>query len=65
MPSGAVAKRLLLAAGLGLLVLLVVGFIFGAVGSAMFGTNQLLTSRRFTWLHSPFSRRRLGTRPWD
>ncbi len=42
MPSGAVAKRLLLAAGLGLLVLLVVGFIFGAVGSAMFGTNQLL-----------------------
>ena len=42
MPSGALAKRLLLATGLGLLVLLVVGFIFGAVGSAMFGTDQIL-----------------------
>ena len=36
------AKRLLLATGLGLVVLLVVGFVFGAVGSAMFGTDQIL-----------------------
>ena len=42
MPSGTVAKRLLLAAGLGMVVLLLVGFIFGAVGSAMFGTDQFL-----------------------
>ena len=42
MPSGALAKRLLLATGLGLVVLLVVGFVFGAVGSAMFGTDQIL-----------------------
>ena len=42
MPSGAVAKRLLLGAGLGLAVLMLVGFIFGAVGSAMFGTDQFL-----------------------
>ena len=42
MPSGTLARRLLLGTGLGLLVLLVVGFIFGAVGSAMFGTDQLL-----------------------
>ncbi len=42
MPSGALARRLLLGTGLALLVLLVVGFIFGAVGSAMFGTDQLL-----------------------
>lgn len=42
MPSGAVAKKLLLGAGLGLAVLLLVGFIFGAVGSAMFGTDQFL-----------------------
>jgi len=41
-PSGAVAKRLLLGAGLGLAVLMLVGFIFGAVGSAMFGTDQFL-----------------------
>lgn len=42
MPSGALAKRLLLGAGLGLVVLLIVGFIFGAVGSAMFGTDRFL-----------------------
>ncbi len=42
MPSGAAAKRLLLLAGLGLAVLLVVGFVFGAVGSAILGTDQLL-----------------------
>ena len=42
MPSGAVAKRLLLGAGLGLVVLLIVGFIFGAVGSAIFGTDRFL-----------------------
>jgi len=41
-PSGALAKRLLLGAGLGLVVLLIVGFIFGAVGSAMFGTDRFL-----------------------
>lgn len=42
MPSGAVAKRLLLATGLGLVVLLIVGFVFGAVGSAIIGTDQIL-----------------------
>ena len=42
MPTGALAKRLLLVAGLGLGALLLAGFIFGAVGSAMFGTPQLL-----------------------
>ena len=42
MPSGAVAKKLLIVAGLGLVVLMVVGFVFGAVGSAMFGTDQFL-----------------------
>ena len=40
MPSGVLAKRLLLATGLGLLVLMVVGFIFGAIGSAMFGSGD-------------------------
>ncbi len=42
MPSGAGAKKLLLFAGVGLAVLMLVGFIFGAIGSAMFGTEQLL-----------------------
>lgn len=42
MPSGAVAKRLLIGAGVGLVVLLLAGFIFGAVGSAMFGTDRFL-----------------------
>ena len=40
MPSGVLAKRLLLATGLGLLVLLVVGFVLGAIGSAMFGSGD-------------------------
>ena len=42
MPTGALAKRLLLLTGSGLVLLLLVGFIFGAVGSAMFGTDQFL-----------------------
>ena len=42
MPTSALAKRLLLVTGGGLVILLVVGFIFGAVGSAMFGTDQFL-----------------------
>ncbi len=42
MPTGALAKRLLLLTGAGLVILLLVGFIFGAVGSAMFGTDQFL-----------------------
>ena len=42
MPIGALAKKLLLFTGVGLVVLLLVGFIFGAVGSAMFGTDQFL-----------------------
>ena len=42
MPSSVLAKRLLLASGLGLVVLLLVGFVFGAVGSAMLGTPNLL-----------------------
>jgi len=41
-PTGAVAKKLLLLTGVGLVALLLVGFIFGAVGSAMFGWGQLL-----------------------
>jgi len=41
-PTGALAKKLLLFTGVGLVVLLLVGFIFGAVGSAMFGTDQFL-----------------------
>ena len=35
MPSGAVAKRLLLLAGLGLVVLMLVGLVFGAIGTAI------------------------------
>ena len=42
MPTGAVAKKMLLLTGVGLVVLLLVGFIFGAVGSAMLGTDQFL-----------------------
>ena len=42
MPSGAGAKKLLILAGVGLAVLMLVGFVFGAIGSAMFGTEQLL-----------------------
>ncbi len=42
MPSGALAKRFLLASGLGMVVLLVVGFVYGAVGSAILGTPNLL-----------------------
>jgi len=41
-PTGAVAKKMLLLTGVGLVVLLLVGFIFGAVGSAMLGTDQFL-----------------------
>jgi len=41
-PTGALAKKLLLLTGVGLVSLLLVGFIFGAVGSAMFGTEQFL-----------------------
>ena len=42
MPTGALAKKMLLFTGVGLVVLLLVGFIFGAVGSAMLGTDQFL-----------------------
>ena len=42
MPSGAGAKKLLIIAGVGLAVLMLVGFVFGAIGSAMFGTEQFL-----------------------
>lgn len=42
MPTGALAKKMLLLTGVGLVVLLLVGFIFGAVGSAMLGTDQFL-----------------------
>jgi len=41
-PSGAGAKKLLLLAGVGLAVLMLVGFVFGAIGSAMFGTDQFI-----------------------
>ncbi len=42
MASGALAKRLLLVGGLGMVVLLVTGFIFGAIGSKMFGTPRFI-----------------------
>lgn len=42
MPSTALARRLLLVAVLGAVVLGLVGFVFGAVGSKMFGTHRLL-----------------------
>ena len=41
MPSGG-AKMLLIFAGLGMAVLMLVGFIYGAIGSAMFGIGQIL-----------------------
>ena len=40
MPTGAVAKRLMLGAALGLVVLLIVGFVIGAIGSKMFGLGD-------------------------
>ncbi|MCH8349095.1 MAG: F0F1 ATP synthase subunit A [Chloroflexi bacterium] len=40
MPSGALAKRLLLVSGLILVALLLAGFIVGAIGSAMFGLGD-------------------------
>ena len=45
MPVGAGAKQLLMLAGVGLLVLLVVGFIFGAIGSKMFGLGDGFLSK--------------------
>ena len=42
MPSGALAKRVVVLTGLGLAALLLAGFIFGAVGAAMFGTDRFL-----------------------
>lgn len=42
MPSGTTAKRLLIGAGVALLVMLLVGFVLGAIGSAMFGTDRFL-----------------------
>ena len=45
MPSGAWAKRLLLASGIALAVLLVVGFVVGAIGSAMFGRESPFLSK--------------------
>jgi F-type H+-transporting ATPase subunit a len=41
-PTGALAKKILLFTGVGLVALMLVGFVFGAVGSAMFGTDQFL-----------------------
>ena len=40
MPTGAVAKRLMLGAALGLVVLMIVGFVIGAIGSKMFGLGD-------------------------
>ena len=40
MPTGAVAKRLMLGAALGLVALLIVGFVIGAIGSKMFGLGD-------------------------
>lgn len=45
MPASAGAKQLLILAGVGLLVLLVVGFIFGAIGSKMFGLGDGFLSK--------------------
>jgi len=41
-PTGALGKKLLLFTGIGLVFLLLAGFVFGAVGSAMLGTDQFL-----------------------
>ena len=45
MPSGALAKRLLLVSGLVLVALLLAGFIVGAIGSAMFGLGDGYVSK--------------------
>ena len=45
MPSGPLAKRLLLVSGLVLVAMLLAGFIFGAIGSAMFGLGDGYLSR--------------------
>ena len=45
MPSGAMAKRLVLVSGLALAVLLIVGFVVGAIGSAMFGREAPFVSK--------------------
>ena len=42
MPSAAAAKRLLLVIGLILVALLLVGLVFGAIGSAILGTERLV-----------------------
>ena len=42
MPTGALGKNLLLFTGIGLVFLQLAGFVFGAVGSAMLGTDQFL-----------------------
>ena len=42
MPSGAIAKRLSITVGVALLALLVVGFVYGAIGSALFPTSSFL-----------------------
>ncbi len=45
MPTGAVAKRLMWGAALGLVVLLIVGFVIGAIGSKMFGIGDSFLSK--------------------
>ena len=45
MPSGAMTKRLVLVSGLALAVLLIVGFVVGAIGSAMFGREAPFVSK--------------------
>ncbi len=45
MRSGAMAKRLVLVSGLALVVLLIVGFVVGAIGSAMFGREAPFVSK--------------------
>ncbi len=45
MPTGAVAKRLMWGAALGLVVLLIVGFVIGAIGSKMFGLGDSYLSK--------------------
>lgn len=42
MPSSVLGKRLLVLTGLGLIVLLLFGFVVGAVGSELFNTDRLL-----------------------
>ena len=42
MPTSALAKRLLIGAGVGLLALMIVGFVVGAVGSELFNTDRVL-----------------------